>query len=244
MIELTFIRHADAGDPRPGRATTTSGPCRPRASGRRTGSGAFLAGVGFAPDAIVTSPKLRALQTAQIVAERIGKPVSIDDRLAGAVELETLETLLRDEGDPERPVVVGHDPDFSDARRGAVRRVGAPAAQGRPGAGRHRAAVACRRPGRCAGSSRRTCSSPPADWGFGLTKRDVVRVVIGRDLVVFGERERDRVRRQATWASASKRSRPSSDTSMSDVSPRTVRSAATRATPGPHIIRGRPARRR
>ena len=35
-------------------------------------------------------------------------------RLAGAFEIETLETLLRDAGDPTRPVVVGHDPDFSD----------------------------------------------------------------------------------------------------------------------------------
>ena len=84
--------------------------------GREAGRSArtFLAGVEFKPDAIISSPKLRAAQTAEIVAKHLGIQISFDDRLAGAFEVETLETLLRDAGDPVRPVVVGHDPDFSD----------------------------------------------------------------------------------------------------------------------------------
>jgi phosphohistidine phosphatase SixA len=30
------------------------------------------------------------------------------------MDVATLETLLRDAGDPSRPVVAGHDPDFSE----------------------------------------------------------------------------------------------------------------------------------
>jgi phosphohistidine phosphatase len=114
MVELTFIRHADAGDPAAWQGDDDVRPLSPKGERQADRLGRFLAGVGFAPDAIVTSPKLRALQTAQIVAERIGKPFSIDTRLVGPLSTDTLETLLRDEGDPERPVVVGHDPDFSE----------------------------------------------------------------------------------------------------------------------------------
>ena len=106
MVELTFIRHADAGDPEVWQGDDDVRPLSPKGERQADRLGRFLAGMGFAPDAIVTSPKLRALQTAQIVAERIGKPFSIDTRLAGPLSADTLETLLRDEGDPERPVVV------------------------------------------------------------------------------------------------------------------------------------------
>jgi phosphohistidine phosphatase len=76
--------------------------------------GRFLAGVGFRTDAIITSPKVRAVQTAEIVAERLGVPVGADDRLAGNVGLNALDAILHDAGDPATPILVGHDPDFSD----------------------------------------------------------------------------------------------------------------------------------
>lgn len=73
----------------------------------------FLAGYGFQPDAIISSPKLRAAQTAEILGQRLGIPVGVDERLAGDVGLSAIEAILRDAGDPSRPVLVGHDPDFS-----------------------------------------------------------------------------------------------------------------------------------
>lgn len=75
--------------------------------------GAFLVSVGFRPDAIVTSPKLRASQTADIVAAALGRPVQKDDRLAVGFGQPELAALL-EELDASRPVLVGHDPDFSD----------------------------------------------------------------------------------------------------------------------------------
>jgi phosphohistidine phosphatase SixA len=114
VIELNFLRHAHAGDPQAWTGDDETRPLSDKGEKQAERLGTFLAGVGFKPDAIVTSPKLRAAQTAEIVARHLGIQISFDDRLAGAFEVETLETLLRDAGDPVRPVVVGHDPDFSD----------------------------------------------------------------------------------------------------------------------------------
>ena len=114
MIELHFLRHAHAGDPEAWTGPDEARPLSDKGEKQADRLGAFLAGVGFKPDAIITSPKLRAAQTAEIVAIHLGIQISFDDRLAGAFDVEALETLLRDAGDPVRPVVVGHDPDFSD----------------------------------------------------------------------------------------------------------------------------------
>jgi len=114
VIELHFLRHAHAGDPEAWTGPDEARPLSDKGEKQADRLGAFLAGVGFKPDAIITSPKLRAAQTAEIVARHLDIQISFDDRLAGAFEVETLETLLRDAGDPVRPVVVGHDPDFSD----------------------------------------------------------------------------------------------------------------------------------
>lgn len=112
-IQLHLLRHAHAGD-----SAEWSGPdaARPLSGkGRRQAErlGAFLASVGFRPDAIVTSPKLRAAQTADVVATALGLTVQTDNRLAIGFGLAELRALL-DELDAARPVLVGHDPDFSD----------------------------------------------------------------------------------------------------------------------------------
>ena len=114
MIELYFLRHAHAGDPEAWTGDDAARPLSDKGEKQAERLGTFLAGVGFRPDAIISSPKLRAAQTAEIVAKHLGIQISFDDRLAGAFEVEILETLLGDAGDPVRPVVVGHDPDFSD----------------------------------------------------------------------------------------------------------------------------------
>ena len=114
MIELHLLRHAHAGDPEAWTGDDEARPLSDKGEKQSDRLARFLAGVGFKPDAIITSPKLRAAQTAQIVADHLGIPFSTDDRLAGSFDVATLETLLHDAGDPTRPVVVGHDPDFSE----------------------------------------------------------------------------------------------------------------------------------
>lgn len=114
VIELYLLRHAHAGDPGAWEGPDDRRPLSDKGERQADRLGRFLAGIGFQSDAVITSPKVRAAQTATIVAERLGLPVGQDERLAGEVNIETLEAILRDAGDPLRPVVVGHDPDFSE----------------------------------------------------------------------------------------------------------------------------------
>jgi phosphohistidine phosphatase len=114
MTELYFLRHAHAGDPMTWTGPDEKRPLSEKGEKQTERLGEFLAGVGFVPDAIITSPKVRAARTAEIVAGHLGKPVAVDDRLAGGLDLATVDAIIHDAGDPERVVIVGHDPDFSD----------------------------------------------------------------------------------------------------------------------------------
>ncbi len=113
MTELHFLRHAHAGDPMAWDGPDEARPLSAKGQRQADRLGLFLVSVRFTPDVFITSPKLRASQTADIVATHLGTRVEIDDRLAGAFDIGMLDDLLRDAGDPLRPVVVGHDPDFS-----------------------------------------------------------------------------------------------------------------------------------
>jgi phosphohistidine phosphatase len=111
---LNLIRHADAGDP-----ATWEGPdaARPLSDKGRTQTkrlGKFLDGINFTGGPFITSPKLRAAETAELIARPLKAKVIVDERLAEGFTLETVDAILTDAGDPDRPVLVGHDPDFSE----------------------------------------------------------------------------------------------------------------------------------
>ena len=114
MIELYLLRHAHAGDPAAWDGPDEDRPLSEKGEKQADRLGRFLASVGFQPDMIITSPKRRAAETARIVAGHLGMPVGQDARLAGEVSIETLPAILHHAGDPVRPVLVGHDPDFGE----------------------------------------------------------------------------------------------------------------------------------
>jgi phosphohistidine phosphatase len=112
-VQLYLLRHADAGDPD---AWTQDDALRPLSDKGRRQSEAladFLARRRFAPDAIVTSPKVRAADTAAIVGQRLGVNVTVDERLAERLDVDVLAGVL-DGLTGRRIVLVGHDPDFSE----------------------------------------------------------------------------------------------------------------------------------
>ena len=111
---LHLIRHADAGDPEAWTGPDAARPLSDKGRGQSERLGAFLAAHDVKADAAITSPKLRAAQTAEIVARHLGIAVTEDERLASSFDLATLEAMLTDAHDPERPMLFGHDPDFSD----------------------------------------------------------------------------------------------------------------------------------
>ncbi len=111
---LHLLRHAHAGNPEAWNGPDAARPLSEKGRDQAERLGVYLAGVAFKPDAIITSPKLRAVQTAEIVADHLGVVVTEDDRLAGSLDLEAVEAVLAAADGPERPILVGHDPDFSD----------------------------------------------------------------------------------------------------------------------------------
>lgn len=113
-IALYLLRHAHAGDAETWHGDDDVRPLSDKGVRQAERLGLHLALAGFEPDVILTSPKLRASQTADIVAAAIGKPVTIDERLGKPFGLGPLGKVLAEHGSARQPVLVGHDPDFSD----------------------------------------------------------------------------------------------------------------------------------
>lgn len=129
--EIYLLRHAHAGDPGKWHGDDADRPLS--AKGRRQSErlGALLASTRFRPDVLVSSPKLRAFETARIVGEAIHVAPTVDERLASGFDLRRLASLLDEHGNATRIVLVGHDPDFSDL---LAELIGAPEVAMRKGA--------------------------------------------------------------------------------------------------------------
>ena len=79
--------------------------------------GKRLAKRGVKPDLLVSSPALRALTTAQLIAEEIGykrKDIVVDDRLYASSADELLAVIRALDKKLDRVMLVGHNPEFAD----------------------------------------------------------------------------------------------------------------------------------
>lgn len=112
-IELYLLRHAHAGNPSEWTTDDALRPLSPKGRRQAERLGQFLAERALSPDSIVSSPRLRARQTAELVADALGMGVSIDERLAGPLDLDVLAAVLEGAGG-DSAVLVGHDPDLSE----------------------------------------------------------------------------------------------------------------------------------
>jgi phosphohistidine phosphatase len=113
-VRLHLVRHADAVEPSAWNGDDASRPLTTEGRGQADMLGRHLAAVGFDPDVILSSSRLRAMETARIVGDHVGRPVRIEERLASGFGLRELAALLARAGGPERPLLVGHDPDLSE----------------------------------------------------------------------------------------------------------------------------------
>jgi phosphohistidine phosphatase len=104
-MRLLLARHAEAapGDPDELRELTDNGRGQARALGER------LAAEDVA--VILTSPLLRARQTAEILAEAVGAPVEIDERIAPGASPDGVREAVEGRGDAV--LAIGHEPDCS-----------------------------------------------------------------------------------------------------------------------------------
>lgn len=111
---LHLLRHAHAGDPFTFQGPDAERPLTDKGQGQARRLGRFLADRKFVTDVVLSSPKVRARETAEIVAGHLAMPVVIDERLGNGLDLAALEAILHDQHDPVRPILVGHDPDLSE----------------------------------------------------------------------------------------------------------------------------------
>ncbi len=114
MIELCVLRHAHAGDSLAWEGDDDVRPLTEKGRRQAERLGRLLAAAGYVPDAVITSPLVRARETADIVADLLGAHVRVEPRLGEPLSFATVERILDDAGSPRRPVLVGHDPDFSE----------------------------------------------------------------------------------------------------------------------------------
>ena len=116
MIALHLLRHAHAGDPARWDGDDAARPLSEKGRRQAKDLGGLLAVIDEPPDLFITSPKLRSLQTAEVVAKALRNRVKVvvDERLGGAVDVATVNAVLDEAGPAYRPCLVGHDPDFSE----------------------------------------------------------------------------------------------------------------------------------
>lgn len=104
-MRLFLVRHAEAapGDPDELRTLTPHGRWQAQDLGQR------FARRGIRPEAVLSSPLLRARQTADAIAAEAGVLVEPDERLAPGATAEDVRAAVAGRG--ETVVVVGHQPD-------------------------------------------------------------------------------------------------------------------------------------
>ena len=102
---MYLVRHAEAepGNPDELRGLTPHGVKQAKELGRK------FARRGIRPDAVVSSPLVRARQTAEAIAAAVGASAQTDDRLAPGAGVDELRAVVDCLG--ETVVIVGHQPD-------------------------------------------------------------------------------------------------------------------------------------
>lgn len=105
---IWLLRHGDAADGSPDAERPLTGKGREQSRA----AGAALKVLGVKLDACLTSPKVRAAETARIACEQLGDvEPQLEPKLAGGkFDAEALAAGLG-----ENVLLVGHDPDFSAA---------------------------------------------------------------------------------------------------------------------------------
>jgi phosphohistidine phosphatase len=105
---IWLLRHGDAeagaGKPDAERELTKKGERQSRDAGRA------MKAIGVKLDVCLSSPKVRARQTAELACAELGASIELDERLAGG-DFDPLE-LAAGRGEV---LLVGHEPDFSRA---------------------------------------------------------------------------------------------------------------------------------
>ena len=136
-----FVRHGIAVDGAEWEGADYDRPLTEKGREKMTKVGKQLARLEIEADAIVSSPLVRARQTADILAASLRCVVEEDARLGGGFDPGALAGILRDRAGVQTLVLVGHEPNMSatvgsviggariDFKKGAVACVAIPDAE-------------------------------------------------------------------------------------------------------------------
>jgi phosphohistidine phosphatase len=109
--QIWFLRHGDA-EPH-GVTDDADRRLTPRGEEQARAAGRAIAALDARFDAILTSPKIRALDTARLAAGESGGEPAINDALAGGFDAHDAHEALAAMGADGKLLLVGHEPDFS-----------------------------------------------------------------------------------------------------------------------------------
>jgi phosphohistidine phosphatase len=114
-MKLYFLRHGEAGDPAQWEGNDAERPLTDDGRRRMALEARTMRRLELGVDRVITSPLLRARQTAEIVAVELKRKDRLvtDSRLGLDFEPERLAEILRDNQDVHDLMLVGHEPSMS-----------------------------------------------------------------------------------------------------------------------------------
>jgi phosphohistidine phosphatase len=115
MVRCYFLRHGVAVDAQAWSGNDFDRPLTRDGIARMEREAKAIDELSLDLDCIVTSPLLRAKQTAEVVTERLNLEAKLveDPRLASGFNLEGLGAILNAHADAESMMLVGHEPTMS-----------------------------------------------------------------------------------------------------------------------------------
>jgi phosphohistidine phosphatase len=114
-VRCYFLRHGIAVEPDEWKGRDFDRPLTPEGRRRMEREASTIADLSLGLDLIITSPLLRARQTAEIVAKRLGMIDRIleDERLGGGFGIALLVPIIAAHEKAEALMFVGHEPSLS-----------------------------------------------------------------------------------------------------------------------------------
>lgn len=112
-MKVYFLRHGIAVEAGDWKGSDYDRPLTDEGRKKMANEAKALKQLDLGLDAILTSPLVRAKDTAAIVAESLKMQVKEDERLGGDFDMTALEAILKDHADAKTLMLVGHEPSFS-----------------------------------------------------------------------------------------------------------------------------------
>ncbi len=112
-MKIYFLRHGVAVEPEDWKGNDYDRPLTTDGRERMGQEAKAIRKLGLGLDAILTSPLVRAKETAEIVARELKMASKEDERLGGDFDVSALEAILQGCADLKSLMLVGHEPSMS-----------------------------------------------------------------------------------------------------------------------------------